>query len=104
MRASHGIAPLLLLIWPGAVYRNISIGIEPTVLQAGQYPPESPVSLPNQQGSFKFSILGDCATTGADRARSRKRRVRFMGGSYCGILTVAGGWWLVAGFPSVTSH
>ena len=50
MRLSHwsSIALLLLLTWTGA-----------TVVHAFQAPAESAVALPNKDGSFKFSVLGD---------------------------------------------
>ena len=50
MRIRHwsAVALLLLLIWTGAV-----------VVHAIQSPAESSVALPNKDGSFKFSVLGD---------------------------------------------
>src|SRR5512141_2266467 len=44
-------ALLLLLIWTGAA-----------VVHAIQAPAESPVPLPNKDGSFKFGVLGDFGT------------------------------------------
>ena len=50
MRLRHWsfVGLLLLLIWTGAA-----------VVHAIQSPAESPVALPNKDGSFKFSVLGD---------------------------------------------
>ena len=50
MRLHHwsSVALLLLLIWTGAA-----------VVHAIQSPAESPVPLPNKDGSFKFCVLGD---------------------------------------------
>ena len=47
-RHSFSVVLLLLLIWAGAA------GVH-----AIQSPAESPVALPNKDGSFKFSVLGD---------------------------------------------
>jgi len=51
MRHWSSVALLPLLIWTGAV-----------VVQAIPSPAESPVPLPNKDGSFKFGILGDFGT------------------------------------------
>ena len=48
MRHWSSVALLLLLVWTGAA-----------VVNAIQSPAESPVALPNKDGSFKFSVLGD---------------------------------------------
>ena len=48
IRQWSSVALVLLLIWAGAV------GV-----RAFQSPAESPVALPNKDGSFKFSVLGD---------------------------------------------
>lgn len=48
MRIWSSVALLLLLIWTGAA-----------LVHAIQSPAESPVALPNKDGSFKFSVLGD---------------------------------------------
>jgi 3',5'-cyclic AMP phosphodiesterase CpdA len=48
MRHWSAVALLLLLIWIGAA-----------VVPAIQSPAESPLALPNKDGSFKFSVLGD---------------------------------------------
>ena len=48
IRKWSGVALLLLLIWTGVA-----------VVHAIQSPAESPVALPNKDGSFKFSVLGD---------------------------------------------
>jgi len=53
MRIRHwsAVAVLLLLIWTGAA-----------VVHAIQSPAEAPIALPNKDGSFKFSVLGDFGT------------------------------------------
>ena len=53
MRIRHwsAVALLLLLIWTGAA-----------VVYAFQSPTESPIALPNKDGSLKFSVLGDFGT------------------------------------------
>jgi hypothetical protein len=51
MRHWSAVALLLLLIWTGAA-----------VVHAIQSPAESPVALPNKDGSLKFSVLGDFGT------------------------------------------
>src|SRR6266851_1080467 len=53
MRLRHwsSAAFLLLLLWTGA-----------TIVQALQAPAESPVPLPNKDGSLKFCVLGDFGT------------------------------------------
>src|SRR5664280_2808062 len=48
IRQWSSVALVLLLIWAGAA------GVH-----AIQSPAESPVALPNKDGSFKFSVLGD---------------------------------------------
>jgi predicted MPP superfamily phosphohydrolase len=48
---------LLLVIWTGCRYSGSA-----TVAHAFQAPAESPVSLPNKDGSLKFSVLGDFGT------------------------------------------
>jgi predicted MPP superfamily phosphohydrolase len=55
MRLRHWspVAFLLLLIWSGAAF-----------VQAIQSPAESSVPLPNEDGSFKFCVLGDFGTGG----------------------------------------
>ena len=51
MRHWSAVALVLLLIWTGVI-----------VVHAIQPPAESPVPLPNQDGSFKFGVLGDFGT------------------------------------------
>jgi hypothetical protein len=51
---------LLLLIWPG--WREGYRAAPPGIVQAAQSPAESPVPLPNKDGSLKFCVLGDFGT------------------------------------------
>ena len=65
MRMRHWsfVALLLLLIWGGAGSRDSGITTGATVVQAAlQSPAELPVPLPNNDGSLKFSVLGDFGT------------------------------------------
>src|SRR5437870_12188418 len=66
MRMRHwpSVALLFLLIWlswMGAGCRDIGI-ITGVTVQAMQAPAESPVALPNKDGSLKFCVLGDFGT------------------------------------------
>jgi len=65
MRNWSLIALLLLLIWTAGGRWDSGI-TGATVAQAFQAPAESPLTLPNQDGSFKFAVLGDFGT-GAQR-------------------------------------
>jgi 3',5'-cyclic AMP phosphodiesterase CpdA len=63
MRARHwSSATLLLLICTGFSCGDRRGPSRLTVVQAFQAPAETPVPLPNKDGSFKFSVLGDFGT------------------------------------------
>jgi predicted MPP superfamily phosphohydrolase len=64
MRMRHWslVALLLLLIWTASGRRDSGIIGGTTVVQAFQSPAESPLRLPNRDGSLKFAVLGDFGT------------------------------------------
>jgi hypothetical protein len=61
-RHSFSVVLLLLLIWTGAGCRNSGIIATTTVIAATQSPAETPITLPNKDGSLKFAVLGDFGT------------------------------------------
>ena len=62
MRRWSLVALFLLLIWTAGGRRDSGITGRVTVVQAFQAPAEAPLPLPNQEGSFKFAVLGDFGT------------------------------------------
>jgi hypothetical protein len=61
-RRSFFEAVLLVLIWTGAGCRNSGIISATTAIAATQSPAETPITLPNKDGSLKFAVLGDFGT------------------------------------------
>jgi predicted MPP superfamily phosphohydrolase len=64
MRPRHwfSVVLVLLLIWTGAGCRNSGIIAATTAIAATQSPAETPITLPNKNGSLKFAVLGDFGT------------------------------------------
>jgi hypothetical protein len=64
MRPRHSFSVVLLplLIWTGAGCRNSGIIAATTAIAAAQSPADTPITLPNKNGSLKFSVLGDFGT------------------------------------------
>ena len=64
MRPRHWFFVVLLLlpIWSGAGYRSSGIIAAATTIAATESPAETPITLPNQDGSLKFAVLGDFGT------------------------------------------
>jgi predicted MPP superfamily phosphohydrolase len=61
-RHSFSVVLLLLLIWTGAGCRNSGIITATTAIAATQSPAETPLTIPNKEGSLKFAVLGDFGT------------------------------------------
>ena len=64
MRRRHSFSVVLLLlpIWTGAGCRNSGIIAATAAIAATQSPAETPITLPNKDGSLKFAVLGDFGT------------------------------------------
>jgi hypothetical protein len=64
MRPRHWFSVVLLLlpIWTGAGCRSSGIIAATTAIVATESPAETPITLPNKDGSLKFAVLGDFGT------------------------------------------
>ena len=89
VRRTGAIAFITALIAFGCV-SGIAVTAGPATVQSPQSPAEAPVSLPNQKGSLKFTVLGDFGTGGRGEYELAARMAQFREGFHFDIVILVG--------------